>query len=44
MYVEDIVVFIGLKVFNSDNSRMFFLSKNARVTFVEKPQMKIIGV
>ena len=44
MYVEDIVVFIGLKVFNSDNSRMFSLSKNARVTFVEKPQMKIIGV
>ena len=31
---EDIVVFLGFKVFNSDNSY---------VTFVEKPQLKIIS-
>ena len=34
--VEDIVVFIGLKVFNSDNSVNFSCSLNAQRTFVEK--------
>ena len=40
--VEDIVVFLGLKVLYSDNSYMFSCSRNAQVTFVENPQLKII--
>ena len=40
--MEDIVIFLGLKVFNSDHSYMVSCSKNAKVTFVEKPQEKII--
>jgi len=35
--LEDIVVFPGLKVFNSDNSCMFFCSRNAQVTSVNNP-------
>jgi len=39
--VKDIVVFQDLKVFNDfDNSYMFSCSRNAQVTFVEKPQLK----
>ena len=33
---KDIVVFLSLKVFNSDNLKMFYYSRNAEVTFVEK--------
>ena len=40
--MEDIVVFPGLKVPISDNSFMFSYSRNAHVTFVENPQLKII--
>ena len=39
--VEDIVVFLGLKVFNSDNFYTFSCNRNARVTFVKNPQWKI---
>ena len=35
--------FLGLKVFNSDNSYMFSCSRNAQATEVEKPQLQIIG-
>ena len=31
--VEDIVVFLGLNVFKSDNSYMFSCRRNAQVTF-----------
>ena len=41
---EDIVVFLGLKVFHSKNSSMFSCSKKAQVTFVEKSQLKIISL
>ena len=42
--VEDIIVFLGLKhVFNSDHYYMFSCGRNAQVTSVEKPQLKIIG-
>ena len=34
--MEDIVVFLGLKLFNSDNINMFSCSRNAQVTFIEK--------
>jgi len=34
-------VLLGLKVFEFDNSNMFSCSRNAQVTFVEKPEMKI---
>ena len=37
------VVFQGLKVFNSDNSYVFSFSKNAKVTFVENPQLITIS-
>ena len=33
--LEDIVIFLGLKVLNSDNSYMFSSSRNAQVTFLE---------
>ena len=33
--------FLGLKVFNSDNSYMFSCSRNAQATEVEKPQLQI---
>ena len=42
--MEDIVVFQGLKAFNSENSFMFSCSGNAQATFVEKPQLKIISL
>ena len=38
--VEDIVIFLGLKVFNSDNSFMFTCS--FKITVVEKQQLKTI--
>ena len=41
--VEDIVVLLGSKVFNSDNSNMISCSINAQVTFLEKPQLQIIS-
>ena len=39
--LEDMVVFLGLKVINSDYSYMFFCSGNAQVTFVEKPGVTV---
>ena len=36
---DEIVVFLGLKLFNSDNS-CFSCSGNAQVTFMEKPLFK----
>lgn len=39
--VEDIIVCLRLKVFNSDTPDVFSWSKNAQVT--EKPQLKING-
>ena len=41
--VEDIVVSRSLKVFNSNNANMFSCSRNAQVTFVENPKLKIIS-
>ena len=38
--VEEIVDFLGLKVFNYDNSLMFSFSRIARVNYMKKPQMK----
>ena len=35
--VEDIVIFLGFKVFNSDNS----CNRNVQVIFLEKPRFKI---
>ena len=35
--MEDIFVSRGIKVFISDSSHMFLCSRNAQVTFVEKP-------
>ena len=41
--IDDVVVFLGFKVFNSDNSHIFFpLSGNEQVNFVENPQLKKI--
>jgi len=37
------IVFLGLEVFVSDNSYVFYCSRNARVTFIENPQLKIIS-
>ena len=34
---KDIVVFLGFKVYNSDNSLMFSFGRNAQVSFEEKP-------
>ena len=42
--VQGIVVFLGIKVFNFYNSYMFPCFRNAQVTLVEKPQLKIISV
>ena len=36
------IVFLGLEVFVSDNSYVFYCSRNAQVTFIEIPQLKII--
>ena len=36
--VEDIVVFLGITVFNSDHSYKFSCSRNAQVTFVKNNQ------
>ena len=41
--MEDIVVCLGLKLFNSDNTKTFFCNRNAQVTFVEEPQLKLIS-
>ena len=40
--LEDIVMFLGLKVFNCNNSFMFPCSRNAKVKFVENPKLKMI--
>ena len=42
--VEEIVVSLGLKALNSLNSYIFFCGSNLQVTFVEKPQLKIISL
>ena len=34
--MEDIIVFLSLKLFNSDDINMFSCSRNAQVTFIEK--------
>ena len=41
--VGDIIVLLGLKVLSNDNSKRLACSRNAQVTFVEKPQFKIIS-
>ena len=41
--MEEVVVFKGLQVLNSDSTNMFFCSRNAHVTFVVKSQLKIIS-
>ena len=42
-YVKDTLsLFLGLKVFLLKISIMFSCSSNARVTFLKKPQLKII--
>ena len=41
--VEDIVVFINLKVFNSDNSQMFSCNRNAQISFAENSHVKLIS-
>ena len=41
--VEDIVVFLSLKVFNSDNSHTFSWYRNTQVIFAEIPHLKIIS-
>ena len=38
---NDIFVFLGLKVYFSNSSFIFFCSRNAQLPFVEKPQLKI---
>ena len=38
--VQDIVVMLGLKVFNYDNSYMFSCRRNAQITFVETTGLK----
>ena len=40
--MEDIVVFLGLKVLISDSFCKFSCSGNTQVTFVVKPQLKMI--
>ena len=40
--VQDIVVFLGLKVLNSGIYYLFSCSRNMQVMLVEKPQLKII--
>ena len=39
--VEEIVIFLGLKVFYSDNSYLFFRSRNTQVIFVENPELRV---
>ena len=41
--VEDIVDFLGLKLYNFDHSNMFTNIRNAQINLVEKPQFKIIS-
>ena len=41
--VEDNLVIIGLKILNSDNAYFFAAVEIAQVTFVKKPQLKIIS-
>ena len=41
--MENIVVFLCVKVFNSDNSLMHFCIRKVQVTYVLKPQLKIIS-
>ena len=41
--MEDIVVVLGLKVFDSNKSYPISSSRNVQVTFVEKPHLKIIS-
>ena len=40
--MEDIVVFIGLKLLKSDNYLMFSSHGNAQIIFEENPHLKII--
>ena len=40
--VEDIVVFLDLKLFNYNSCYKFSSCRNAQGTFLEKPQLKII--
>ena len=40
-YVKDIVVFLGLKVFHSNNSNMFSCSRNAQVPFCRETTIEI---
>jgi len=37
---EDIVVYLGIKVFISDTSYLYFCNRNAQVTVEEKPPLK----
>ena len=41
--MEDIVVFLSLKVCNFDNFQVFSYFKNAQITFLKKSQLKIIS-
>ena len=41
--MEDIVVVLGLKVFDSNKSYRISSSRNAQVTFVEKPHLRIVS-
>ena len=40
---ETNLIFLILKLLNSNNSYMFSLSRNVQVTFLEKPQFIIIS-
>ena len=40
--MEDIVVFLGLRVFKTNNSKMFSGSRNEQVTSVEKSHFKMM--
>ena len=42
-YPEYMVVYICLKMFNSDSSLTLSCNRNARASFVEKPQLKIVS-
>ena len=42
LYVEYVIVFLGLKVFNSD-VYMFSWSRIVQVIFAEKPQLNLIS-
>ena len=41
--MENIVVFLDLKVLNSDNFYLFSCNRNTQFTFIEKPKLKIIS-